>query len=106
MGTHDGVTYFFFFGGDQDEAYSITVIEPLARYCATFPDVNEAIKRRQKKLLDYESHRLKVRKLVEKPSDDPQRLPMVSPSSLSRPHSANFLFNQGREGGGSSSRYV
>ncbi|SAL95447.1 hypothetical protein [Absidia glauca] len=29
------------------------------------------------KLLDYESHRLKVRKLVEKPSDDPQRLPMA-----------------------------
>ncbi|KAI8331881.1 hypothetical protein BC941DRAFT_484740, partial [Chlamydoabsidia padenii] len=60
-----------------DEPYGITVVEPLARYCAYLPDINDAIKRRQKKLLDYDTHRIKVRKLVEKPSDDPQRLPMA-----------------------------
>lgn len=37
--------------------------------------MNEAIKRRQKKLLDYDSSRAKVRKLIDKPSEDPQRLP-------------------------------
>ncbi|CAO3588306.1 unnamed protein product [Absidia cylindrospora] len=62
---------------DMDEAYRLTVVEPLARYCAYFPEVNEAIKRRQKKLLDYDNHRIKVRKLVERPSDDPQKLPMA-----------------------------
>jgi amphiphysin len=47
----------------------------LSRFCAYFPDINEAIKRRQKKLLDYDAMRSKVRKLVDKPSEDPQRLP-------------------------------
>ncbi|KAI8084790.1 reduced viability upon starvation protein [Halteromyces radiatus] len=60
---------------DMDDAYTATVVEPWARYCAYFPDINEAIKRRQKKLLDYDNHRIKVRKLIERPSDDPQRLP-------------------------------
>lgn len=54
------------------------MLEPLGRYCSYFPEVNEAIKRRQKKLLDYDSARSKVRKLVDRPSEDPQRLPRVS----------------------------
>lgn len=53
------------------------VIEPLARYVSYFPEVNEAIKRRNKKLLDYDAQRSKVRKLIDKPSEDPQRLPRV-----------------------------
>ncbi|KAI9307363.1 BAR adaptor protein Hob3 [Cunninghamella echinulata] len=59
---------------DVDEDYSTTVVEPLARYCSFFPEVNEVIKRRQKKLLDYDNQRTKVQKLVDKPSDDPQKL--------------------------------
>ncbi|KAI8647793.1 hypothetical protein BD408DRAFT_357207 [Parasitella parasitica] len=58
-----------------DTAYRTTVLEPLGRFCSYFPEVNEAIKRRQKKLLDYDSSRAKVRKLVDRPSEDPQRLP-------------------------------
>jgi hypothetical protein len=54
------------------------VLEPLGRYCSYFPEINEAIKRRQKKLLDYDSSRAKVRKLVDRPSEDPQRLPLAS----------------------------
>ncbi|KAI8095603.1 hypothetical protein BDF21DRAFT_435778 [Thamnidium elegans] len=58
-----------------DPAYQKTVIEPLARYVSYFPEVNEAVKRRNKKLLDYDSQRSKVRKLIDKPVEDPQRLP-------------------------------
>ncbi|CAO3698896.1 unnamed protein product [Rhizopus microsporus] len=58
-----------------DPAYQKTVIEPLARYVSYFPEVNEAIKRRNKKLLDYDAQRSKVRKLIDKPSEDPSRLP-------------------------------
>lgn len=55
----------------------MTVLEPLGRFNAYFPEVNDAIKRRQKKLLDYDAIRSKVSKLVDKPSEDPQRLPKV-----------------------------
>ncbi|KAG2202573.1 hypothetical protein INT47_012567, partial [Mucor saturninus] len=58
-----------------DPAYQKAVIEPLARYVSYFPEVNEAVKRRNKKLLDYDSQRSKVRKLIDKPVEDPQRLP-------------------------------
>ncbi|KAI8977132.1 BAR adaptor protein Hob3 [Mycotypha africana] len=58
-----------------DNAYRNTVIEPLARFCSYFPEINEAIKRRQKKLLDYDSAKAKVRRLVDRPSEDPQKLP-------------------------------
>ncbi|RUS20604.1 BAR domain-containing protein [Jimgerdemannia flammicorona] len=61
--------------GELDTSFRTTVLEPLGRFCAYFPDVNEAIKRRQKKLLDYDAIRSKVSKLVDKPSEDPQRLP-------------------------------
>ncbi|ORX56893.1 BAR adaptor protein Hob3 [Hesseltinella vesiculosa] len=49
-----------------DEVYTETVMAPLAKYCSYFPQVNEAIKRRQKKLLDYDTQRAKVHKLVER----------------------------------------
>ncbi|CAO3630755.1 unnamed protein product [Cunninghamella blakesleeana] len=62
---------------DIEESYGTTVVEPLARYCAYFPEVNEVIKRRQNKLLDYDNQRTKVRKLVDKPSDDTQKLVMA-----------------------------
>ena len=42
-----------------------------------FPDVNDGIKRRENLMLDYDELRTKVKKLVEKPSQDPTKLPMV-----------------------------
>jgi len=53
------------------------VLEPIGRYYAYFPEINEAVKRRNKKLLDYDNARSKVRKLVERPSQDAQRLPQA-----------------------------
>ncbi|KAF9574709.1 hypothetical protein EC968_005714 [Mortierella alpina] len=60
---------------EVDAAYRTTVLEPVGRYSAYFPEVNEAIRRRNKKLLDYDAARSKVRKLVEKPSEDATKLP-------------------------------
>ncbi|KAF9933780.1 hypothetical protein BGZ67_004151 [Mortierella alpina] len=56
-------------------AYRTTVLEPIGRYYAYFPEINEAIRKRNKKLLDYDSARSKVRKLVERPSEDSTKLP-------------------------------
>ncbi|CAJ0755408.1 10812_t:CDS:2 [Entrophospora sp. SA101] len=49
-----------------DEPYKHTVTNPIGRFCAYFPEINEAIKKRDKKLLDYDAQRAKVRKLVDK----------------------------------------
>merc|ERR1712230_186143 len=50
-----------------DGPYRTTVLEPISRFCAYFPDINECIKKRNNKLLDYDALRAKVKKLVEKP---------------------------------------
>ncbi|OZJ06413.1 hypothetical protein BZG36_00545 [Bifiguratus adelaidae] len=63
--------------GELDSAFRTTVLEPLSRFCAYFPDINAAISRRNKKLLDYDAIRSKVRKLVDKPSEDTSKLPLA-----------------------------
>ena len=60
-----------------DNNYRTAIIDPLGKLISIFPDFNDAIKKRQKKLLDYDRLRANVRKLVDKPSDDPQKLPRV-----------------------------
>lgn len=77
-----------------DGPYRTTVLEPISRFCAYFPDINECpcflfallvngvttdicvgIKKRNHKLLDYDALRSKVRRLTDKPSKDPNALP-------------------------------
>ncbi|KAF3479782.1 reduced viability upon starvation protein 161 [Arthroderma uncinatum] len=58
-----------------DGPYRTTVLDPISRFCAYFPDINECIKKRNHKLLDYDSMRAKVKKLVEKPDKDATKLP-------------------------------
>ncbi|EPS37630.1 hypothetical protein H072_8647 [Dactylellina haptotyla CBS 200.50] len=87
-----------------DGPYRTTVLEPITRFCAYFPDINECtllfptafrkfrgmdpvadvdgyththtgIKKRNNKLIDYDAMRSKVKKLVEKPDNDPTKLP-------------------------------
>ncbi|KNE54395.1 hypothetical protein AMAG_00369 [Allomyces macrogynus ATCC 38327] len=50
-------------------------LDPRSADCPLLPDYNEAIKKRNNKLLDYDAVRSKHRKMVEKPLDDPTRLP-------------------------------
>ena len=71
-------------------------MEPLGKMNAYFPVINEHISKRNKKvrvsavrtrslanvgvlpqLLDYDSARSKLRKVIEKPSEDPTKLPKV-----------------------------
>ncbi|KAL8986115.1 MAG: hypothetical protein Q9205_000365 [Flavoplaca limonia] len=58
-----------------------TVLEPISRFCAYFPDINECIKKRNNKLLDYDATRARVKKLVEKPDKDPSKLPRAERES-------------------------
>ncbi|KAJ5169163.1 BAR-domain-containing protein [Penicillium canariense] len=83
-GTHDGVSRSYKQAVEDldaetikalDGPYRTTVLEPISRFCAYFPDVNECIKKRNHKLLDYDAMRAKVKKLVEKPDKDATKLP-------------------------------
>lgn len=60
-----------------DAPYRETVLEPISRFCAYFNDINEAIKKRAHKQLDYDRLRAKARKLIDKPSSDSSKLPML-----------------------------
>ena len=60
-----------------DGPFRECVLDPITRFTGYFTDVNEAIKKRNHKLLDYDSQRSKVRRLVDKPSDDSKKLPLA-----------------------------
>jgi len=62
-------------GRELDAPYRATIMEPLGKMNSYFPIINDHIAKRNKKLLDYDSARSKVRKLTEKPSEDPLKLP-------------------------------
>ncbi|MCJ1292968.1 BAR adaptor protein Hob3 [Xylographa carneopallida] len=64
-----------------DGPYRTTVLEPIMRFCNYFPDINECIKKRNHKLLDYDATRAKVKKLVEKPDKDASKLPRAERES-------------------------
>lgn len=58
-----------------DGPYRSTVLDPISRFTAYFPEINECIKKRNNKLLDYDALRARVRKLVDKPDKDATKLP-------------------------------
>jgi hypothetical protein len=60
---------------ELDVPYRATVLEPIGKLCSYFPEINKTIEKRNKKLLDYDAARTKHRKLIDKPSDDPSKLP-------------------------------
>ncbi|QRG37452.1 hypothetical protein FDK38_001827 [Candidozyma auris] len=55
------------------EPFFQTVLNPIDRFNSYYVDMNEAIKKRAHKKLDYDSLRSKVRKLSENPEKDPAR---------------------------------
>ncbi|KAJ3411443.1 hypothetical protein HDV05_002178 [Chytridiales sp. JEL 0842] len=61
--------------GEFDTGFRMTVLDPLGRLIQVFPDFNESIKKRQKKLLDYDRLNNVTKKLAEKPSEDPNKYP-------------------------------
>ncbi|EIN11425.1 BAR-domain-containing protein [Punctularia strigosozonata HHB-11173 SS5] len=60
---------------ELDAPFRTTIMEPLGKMNAYFPIINEHIAKRNKKMLDYDAARSKMRKLIEKPSEDPTKLP-------------------------------
>ncbi|TFY72120.1 hypothetical protein EVG20_g861 [Dentipellis fragilis] len=60
---------------EMDQPYRTTILDPLSKMNTYFPIINDHIAKRNKKLLDYDAARSKVRKLTDKPSDDPTKLP-------------------------------
>lgn len=85
-GTRDGVSKYYLTAVQEldsetvkalDGPFRETVLDPISRFCAYFGDVNEAIKKRNHKLMDYDALRAKVKRLTEKPSDDATKLPRL-----------------------------
>jgi amphiphysin len=62
-------------GRELDQPYRTTISEPLGKMNAYFPIVNEHISKRNKKMIDYDAARSKIRKLIDKPSEDPTKHP-------------------------------
>lgn len=60
---------------ELEAPYRTTIQEPIGKMCAYFPVVNDTIAKRNKKLLDYDSARSKLRKAIDKPGEDPLKLP-------------------------------
>lgn len=60
-----------------DGPFRETVLEPVSRFCAYFVDINEAVKKRNHKRIDYDQMRHKVKRMTEKPSDDATKLPRL-----------------------------
>jgi hypothetical protein len=65
-------------------------MEPLGKMNAYFPIINEHIAKRSKKMLDYDSARSKQRKLIEKPTEDPTKLPKARLGRLTLLPLTNF----------------
>lgn len=60
---------------ELDAPYRTCILEPLGKMNAYFPVINDTIAKRNKKMIDYDSARSKVRKLTDKPTEDPTKLP-------------------------------
>lgn len=60
-----------------DEAFRTAVLDPVGRYGIIFPECEHIIKSRNERLLDYDAARAKVRKSIDRPSGDAERLPKV-----------------------------
>lgn len=55
-----------------DQPYAQTVVNPVARFNLYFIDINDAIKKRSHKKVDYDAMKNKVRRLIEKPDPSHQ----------------------------------
>ncbi|ODV88001.1 hypothetical protein CANARDRAFT_228494 [[Candida] arabinofermentans NRRL YB-2248] len=58
-----------------DGPFRETVLDPVTKFNSYFTEVNEAIKKRAHKKVDYEQAKSKVRRLIDKPAKDVAKLP-------------------------------
>jgi len=62
-------------GREFEAPYRTTVLEPVGKMASLFPVINDTISKREKKMLDYDAARSRLRKAIDKPSEDPNKLP-------------------------------
>ncbi|KAL1745387.1 hypothetical protein HDZ31DRAFT_63227 [Schizophyllum fasciatum] len=74
--------------------YRTAISEPIGKMCAYFPVINEHISKRGKKMIDYDAARARLRKLIDKPSEDPQRLPRAQAENDETKEQFDILNNQ------------
>ncbi|KAG5420777.1 hob3 [Candida metapsilosis] len=55
---------------DLEQPYNQTVLNPIARFNSYYVEINEAIKKRNHKLLDYDAMRNKLKKLIDTPQPE------------------------------------
>lgn len=77
----------------KDETYRATVIEPITHYAVLFPELNDAVKKRSTRLLDYDAARNRFRRAVDRPADDPAKLSKIE-AELNAAHSAYEAANK------------
>jgi amphiphysin len=58
-----------------DGPFRETVLTPLTTFTQYFSEIEEAIKKRDHKKIDYEGAKAKVRRLIDKPAKDASKLP-------------------------------
>ncbi|SGZ54984.1 CIC11C00000004685 [Sungouiella intermedia] len=58
-------------GEELEQPYLQTVLNPIERFNSYYVDVNEAIKKRSHKKIDYDALKAKVQKLIDNPKEDP-----------------------------------
>lgn len=58
-----------------DGPFRETILDPISKFTGYFTEIDEAIKKRAHKKIDYDQCKAKVRKLVDKPAKDAGKLP-------------------------------
>lgn len=58
-----------------DGPFRETILDPVTKFAGYFHEIDEAIKKRSHKKLDYDLCKAKVRKLIDKPAKDAGKLP-------------------------------
>ncbi|CUM63247.1 uncharacterized protein PRCAT00000818001 [Priceomyces carsonii] len=59
----------------MDGPFRETILDPIGKFAAYFHEIDEAIKKRSHKKIDYDQCKAKVRKLIDKPAKDAGKVP-------------------------------
>lgn len=59
----------------MDGPFRETILDPITKFASYFNEIDEAIKKRSHKKIDYDQCKAKVRKLIDKPAKDAGKLP-------------------------------
>ncbi|ABN68569.1 cytoskeleton structure, endocytosis, cell fusion protein [Scheffersomyces stipitis CBS 6054] len=59
----------------MDGPFRETILDPITKFAGYFKEIDEAIKKRAHKKIDYDQCKAKVRRLIDKPAKDAGKLP-------------------------------